>query len=76
VWGGQLELMALSQALKVQIRVVQSGSPILKIGEEFQTCLYISYVGLRLGIIGTCMDSASITILLFLKFEGMSWTAC
>lgn len=44
VWGGQPEILALSQALDVPIWVVQSGSPTLKIGEEKRTTpLLISY---------------------------------
>ncbi|KAI8929930.1 hypothetical protein BC831DRAFT_441628 [Entophlyctis helioformis] len=35
VWGGQLEIQALSQALRRQIQIVQRGSPLLKVGEEF-----------------------------------------
>ncbi|KAJ3104766.1 hypothetical protein HK100_004002, partial [Physocladia obscura] len=34
-WGGQLEIKAVSMSLKVEIQIVQMGSPILKIGEEF-----------------------------------------
>lgn len=34
VWGGQPEILALSQALNVPIWVIQSGSPPVKIGEE------------------------------------------
>lgn len=35
VWGGQLEIQAISQALRVPIHIVQRGSPIIKIGDEF-----------------------------------------
>ncbi|RKO92483.1 hypothetical protein BDK51DRAFT_18214, partial [Blyttiomyces helicus] len=34
VWGGQLEIRALSKALQRQIHVVQMNTPLLKIGEE------------------------------------------
>ncbi|KAI8610485.1 hypothetical protein BC830DRAFT_740267 [Chytriomyces sp. MP71] len=34
-WGGQLEIKAISSALKREINIVQMGSPVLKIGEEF-----------------------------------------
>lgn len=33
-WGGQPEIMALSQVLHTPIHVVQAGSPIIKIGED------------------------------------------
>ncbi|PAA83857.1 hypothetical protein BOX15_Mlig003926g1, partial [Macrostomum lignano] len=34
-WGGQLELRALSEALRLPIRVLQAGPPDLLVGEEF-----------------------------------------
>merc|ERR1712080_326155 len=34
-WGGQVELRALSQALKVPIEVVQADGPSMVVGEEF-----------------------------------------
>ncbi|KAJ3219275.1 OTU domain-containing protein 6A [Dinochytrium kinnereticum] len=34
-WGGQIELQALSQALKRQIHVFQMNTPVIKIGEDF-----------------------------------------
>jgi len=34
-WGGQVELRALSQALKLPIEVVQSDGPSMVVGEEF-----------------------------------------
>lgn len=36
VWGGQPEILALTRAYKTQIHVVQSGSPVLKVGEGEQ----------------------------------------
>lgn len=35
VWGGQLELRALTQVLKLPIEVIQASSTTIKIGEEF-----------------------------------------
>ena len=43
VWGGQPEILALSQSLDVPIWVVQSDSPTLKIGESKRKPLLISY---------------------------------
>ena len=37
VWGGQLELQALSQQLKQEIHVFQVNSPLICIGEEFKS---------------------------------------
>ena len=34
-WGGQIELQAISNSLKRAIHIVQMGSSMLKIGEEF-----------------------------------------
>ncbi len=33
VWGGHAEILALTRAFKTQINVIQSGSPVLKMGE-------------------------------------------
>ncbi|XP_063040814.1 deubiquitinase OTUD6B [Engraulis encrasicolus] len=35
-WGGQLELRALTEALKLPIEVVQADTPLLTIGEEYK----------------------------------------
>ncbi|EST09095.2 Ovarian tumor, otubain [Kalmanozyma brasiliensis GHG001] len=45
VWGGQPEILALSRAFHTQINVVQSGVPVLKVGEgEYDgEPLFISY---------------------------------
>eukprot|EP00842_Homolaphlyctis_polyrhiza_P006579 jgi/Hompol1/6922/HPOL_005124-RA len=45
VWGGQLEIQALSQSLQRQIHVIQSGSPVIKVGESFtdSPVLKVSY---------------------------------
>ncbi|EGF82787.1 hypothetical protein BATDEDRAFT_86440 [Batrachochytrium dendrobatidis JAM81] len=45
VWGGQLEIQALSQALQHPIHIVQSGSPTLEIGEKTKNTkpLIVSY---------------------------------
>ncbi|KAJ3266146.1 OTU domain-containing protein 6A [Chytriomyces hyalinus] len=46
-WGGQLEIKAMSLALKREIHVIQMGNPVLKIGEEFKSAtsrpLMLSY---------------------------------
>ncbi|KAI8370497.1 uncharacterized protein BYT42DRAFT_582617 [Radiomyces spectabilis] len=34
VWGGELEILALSRAKQVPVHIVQMGSPVLKINEE------------------------------------------
>ncbi|KAI9332340.1 hypothetical protein BDR26DRAFT_921741 [Obelidium mucronatum] len=36
-WGGQLEIKAMSSALKREIHIVQMGSPVVKIGDEFKS---------------------------------------
>jgi OTU domain-containing protein 6 len=44
IWGGQFEIQALSRSLKREIQIIQANSPILKIGEEFDSSpLRISY---------------------------------
>ncbi|KAJ3272163.1 OTU domain-containing protein 6B [Terramyces sp. JEL0728] len=45
VWGGQSELQALCQSLKVQINIVQMNSVLVKLGEEFDRLppLLLSY---------------------------------
>lgn len=44
LWGGQLEIQAISQALKYPITIVQSGSALIEIGNEFKNDkLYLSY---------------------------------
>ncbi|KAJ3285971.1 OTU domain-containing protein 6B [Borealophlyctis nickersoniae] len=44
LWGGQLEIQALSRALNRPIHVVQMGSPLLKIGEDLPAKpLIVSY---------------------------------
>ncbi|KAJ3416492.1 OTU domain-containing protein 6B [Chytridiales sp. JEL 0842] len=45
VWGGQLEIQALSMHLKREIHVIQAGSPVVKVGEHFKSDkpLLISY---------------------------------
>ncbi|TPX64549.1 hypothetical protein SpCBS45565_g05784 [Spizellomyces sp. 'palustris'] len=35
VWGGQLELQALSRGLRRHMQIIQMGTPLLKIGEDF-----------------------------------------
>ncbi|KNC96414.1 uncharacterized protein SPPG_08312 [Spizellomyces punctatus DAOM BR117] len=35
VWGGQLELQALSRGLRRHLQIIQMGSPLIKIGEDF-----------------------------------------
>lgn len=35
VWGGQLELRALTEILKLPIEIVQADAPLIKIGEEY-----------------------------------------
>ncbi|KAJ3011122.1 OTU domain-containing protein 6B [Thoreauomyces humboldtii] len=43
-WGGQLELQALSRTLKLPIHVVQAGSAVIMVGEEFSgEPLFVSY---------------------------------
>ncbi|KAI9193736.1 uncharacterized protein BJ171DRAFT_524371 [Polychytrium aggregatum] len=44
-WGGQLEIRAISSSLRREIDVVQMGSPVIKIGEEYRDSspLKISY---------------------------------
>ena len=44
-WGGQIELQAISKALKRSIHVIQMGTSILKIGEAFsdEQPLFLSY---------------------------------
>ena len=42
VWGGNLELQALSQSLEISINVIQSDNCVV-IGEEFAKKIYISY---------------------------------
>ncbi|KAI8901116.1 hypothetical protein BC833DRAFT_579004 [Globomyces pollinis-pini] len=37
VWGGQNEIQALTQALSRPIHIIQMNSPILKLGEEFDS---------------------------------------
>lgn len=34
-WGGQLEIQALSQALKIPMEVYQANAPVLRTGEEY-----------------------------------------
>ncbi|XP_049459120.1 deubiquitinase OTUD6B [Epinephelus fuscoguttatus] len=36
-WGGQLELRALTQVLRLPVEVIQADSPTIKIGEEFDS---------------------------------------
>ncbi|XP_035810898.2 deubiquitinase OTUD6B isoform X2 [Amphiprion ocellaris] len=36
-WGGQLELRALTQVLRLPIEVIQADSPAIKIGEEYDS---------------------------------------
>lgn len=36
-WGGQLELQALTQVLRLPIEVIQAESPTIKIGEEYDS---------------------------------------
>ncbi|XP_032218456.2 deubiquitinase OTUD6B isoform X2 [Nematostella vectensis] len=36
VWGGQLELRALSHVLRLPIEILQADAPAIKIGEEFE----------------------------------------
>lgn len=36
-WGGQLELRALTQVLRLPVEVIQADSPAIKIGEEFDS---------------------------------------
>ncbi|KAI9003224.1 hypothetical protein BC832DRAFT_593297 [Gaertneriomyces semiglobifer] len=36
LWGGQLELLALSKALQREIHVLQANTPVVKVGEEFK----------------------------------------
>ncbi|KAH6596543.1 hypothetical protein BASA61_003471 [Batrachochytrium salamandrivorans] len=45
VWGGQLEIRALSQALNCRICIVQSGLPLLCVGEDLDSSveLRVSY---------------------------------
>lgn len=45
LWGGQLELQALSQALEACLNVVQADGPLTIIGEQFKTSppLWLSY---------------------------------
>jgi OTU domain-containing protein 6 len=46
IWGGHVELKALSQVFRRYIKVVQAASPIIIIGEDGfdQNCLYLSYL--------------------------------
>lgn len=37
VWGGHLEIQALSQVLKMPIEVYQANAPILRTGEEYDS---------------------------------------
>ena len=44
MWGGQFEIQALSQALERPIHILQTGSPLLIIGQEFTTePVFLSY---------------------------------
>ncbi|KAJ3075073.1 OTU domain-containing protein 6B [Podochytrium sp. JEL0797] len=35
-WGGQLEIKAMTMALKRPVHIVQMGTPVVKVGEEFE----------------------------------------
>lgn len=44
MWAGQFEIQALAQSLQRPIHIIQVGSPVLILGEEFdQPPLLISY---------------------------------
>ena len=61
-WGGQFEIMALSKALKREIRIIQSDMPILEIGTEFKESepLILSLSFVNLGI--TSMSTVLVNI--------------
>lgn len=53
VWGGQTEISALSKTYKCPVHVVQSDSPVVKIGEdEFKAArpLWLAYRRHRYGL--------------------------
>ncbi|KAJ3027923.1 UNVERIFIED_CONTAM: OTU domain-containing protein 6B [Siphonaria sp. JEL0065] len=54
-WGGQLEIKAMSSALKLEIHVIQMGSPTVKIGEEYKSAsskpLMLSYVIFKIYVV-------------------------
>uniref|UniRef100_H2Y9H4 OTU domain-containing protein n=1 Tax=Ciona savignyi TaxID=51511 RepID=H2Y9H4_CIOSA len=51
VWGGQLELQAISNAFQTPIHVIQAGSSSVKLGEQYeQSPILLTYHRHELGL--------------------------